>query len=164
MGPVPVNALLGPIVAVLSFVCSIGNVPMAAVLWGAGVSFGGVLAFLYADLIVLPLLDVYRRYYGWRMAAYIAVLFYVTMVVSAFIMDVAFIVLGWIPANRPDIHAAMVQFSLDYTFWLNIVFGLLAIALFTLARRHPMQHWSGSEADACRPDPPHRHFQSRSKP
>jgi len=137
---VPANALLGPIVAVLSFVCSIGNVPMAAVLWGAGVSFGGVLAFLYADLIVLPLLDVYRRYYGWKMAAYIAAVFYATMVVSALIMDVAFNALGWIPATRPDVHAQMVQFSLNYTFWLNIAFGLLAIALFVIARRHPMGH------------------------
>ena len=137
---VPANALLGPIVAVLSFVCSIGNVPMAAVLWGAGVSFGGVLAFLYADLIVLPLLDVYRRYYGWKMAAYIAAVFYATMVVAALIMDVVFGALGWIPANRPDVHAEMVYFSLNYTFWLNIAFGLLAVALFTLARRNPMQH------------------------
>ena len=137
---VPANALLGPLVAVLSFVCSIGNVPMAAILWGAGVSFGGVLGFLYADLIVLPLLDVYRRYYGWRMAAYIAAIFYVTMVVSALIMDVAFNALGWIPANRPDVHADLAQFSLDYTFWLNVVFGLAAVALFTLARRQPMQH------------------------
>jgi uncharacterized membrane protein YraQ (UPF0718 family) len=77
----PVNALLGPLV------CSIGNVPMAAVLWGAGVSFGGVLAFLYADLIVIPLLDVYRRYYGWKMAAYIGGIFYVTMAAAALIMD-----------------------------------------------------------------------------
>ena len=137
---VPANALLGPIVAVLSFVCSIGNVPMAAVLWGAGVSFGGVLAFLYADLIVLPLLDVYRRYYGWKMAAYIAAVFYATMVVSALIMDVAFNALGWIPATRPDVHAQMVQFSLNYTFWLNVVFDLLAVVLFIVARRHPMGH------------------------
>ncbi|HEX2939986.1 MAG TPA: permease, partial [Rhodopila sp.] len=137
---VPANALLGPIVAVLSFVCSIGNVPMAAVLWGAGVSFGGVLAFLYADLIVLPLLDMYRRYYGWKMAAYIAFVFYTTMVVSALIMDVAFNALGWIPAARPDVHAQMAQFSLNYTFWLNIAFGLLAVALFVVARRHPMGH------------------------
>jgi uncharacterized protein len=132
---VPANALLGPLVAVLSFVCSIGNVPMAAVLWGAGVSFGGVLAFLYADLIVLPLLDVYRRYYGWKMAAYIGGVFYVTMVLSALIMDVAFNALGWIPTSRPDMQTAMVRFSLNYTFWLNIAFGALAIWLFTLARR-----------------------------
>ncbi len=137
---VPANALLGPLVAVLSFVCSIGNVPMAAVLWGAGVSFGGVLAFLYADLIVLPLLDVYRRYYGWKMAVYIAAVFYATMVVAALIMDVAFNALGWSPQSRPDMHAEMVHFSLDYTFWLNIAFGLLALALFALVRRHPMEH------------------------
>ncbi len=136
---VPANALLGPIVAVLSFVCSIGNVPMAAVLWGAGVSFGGVLAFLYADLIVLPLLDVYRRYYGWKMAAYIAGVFYATMVVSALLMDVAFSALGWVPGHRPDVHAEMVHFSLNYTFWLNVAFALLAAWLFVLARRHPMQ-------------------------
>ena len=137
---VPANALLGPIVAVLSFVCSIGNVPLAAVLWGAGVSFGGVLAFLYADLIVLPLLDVYRRYYGWKMAAYIGAVFYATMVISALIMDVAFNALGWIPASRPDVHAEMVRFSLNYTFWLNIIFSALAIRLFVIARRQPMQH------------------------
>jgi uncharacterized membrane protein YraQ (UPF0718 family) len=135
---VPANALLGPLVAVFSFVCSIGNVPMAAVLWGAGVSFGGVLAFLYADLIVLPLLDVYRRYYGWKMAAYIAAVFYATMVISAVIMDVAFSALGWIPRQRPNMQAEMVHFSMNYTFWLNLVFALLAIGLFVLARAKPM--------------------------
>ena len=135
---VPANALLGPLVAVLSFVCSIGNVPMAAVLWGAGVSFGGVLAFLYADLIVLPLLDVYRRYYGLKMATYIAGVFYATMVISALIMDLAFNALGWIPRQRPNMQAEMMHFSLNYTFWLNVVFALLALGLFLLARRQPM--------------------------
>jgi uncharacterized protein len=137
---VPANALLGPIVAVLSFVCSIGNVPMAAVLWGAGVSFGGVLAFLYADLIVLPLLDVYRRYYGWRMAAYIGAVFYATMVAAALLMDVVFNALGWIPRSRPDIRAEVLDISLNYPFWLNIAFGLLAAALFLVARKNPMSH------------------------
>jgi uncharacterized membrane protein YraQ (UPF0718 family) len=134
---VPANALLGPLVAVLSFVCSIGNVPMAAVLWGSGVSFGGVLAFLYADLIVLPLLDVYRRYYGWKMAAYFAATFYTAMVGAALIMDVAFTALGWIPTKRPSMHASMGDFSLNYTFWLNLIFALLAACLFVLARRRP---------------------------
>ena len=118
---VPANALLGPLVAVLSFVCSIGNVPLAAVLWGSGVSFGGVLAFLYADLIVLPLLDVYRRYYGWRMAAYIAAVFYTTMVLAAIVMDVAFKAFGWLPQARPDVRAAVTHFAFDYTFGLNLV-------------------------------------------
>src|SRR6202043_3256081 len=103
------NAIVGPVIAIVSFVCSIGNVPLAAVLWTSGISFGGVLAFLYADLIVLPLLDVYRRYYGWRMAAYIFVVFYVTMVVSALIMDVVFTALGWVPQPDPNIRAEMVD-------------------------------------------------------
>jgi uncharacterized membrane protein YraQ (UPF0718 family) len=137
---VPTNALIGPLVAVISFVCSIGNVPMAAVLWGAGISFGGVLAFLYADLIVLPLLDVYRRYYGWKMAAYIGVVFYGTMVLAALAMDVLFNALGWIPARNPDIRGAVMQFGLDYTFWLNLAFSALAAALFWTARRNPMSH------------------------
>lgn len=141
---VPANALLGPIVAMLTFVCSIGNVPMAAVLWGAGVSFGGVLAFVYADLIVIPLLDVYRRYYGWKMAAYIAAVFYVTMVAVGLVMDLAFNALGWIPERRPDMHGAMMHFSLNYTFWLNLVLGLVAIALAVLARHQPV-----SRASCC---------------
>ncbi len=137
---VPANALLGPLVAVLSFVCSIGNVPMAAVLWGAGVSFGGVLAFLFADLLVLPLLDVYRRYFGWRMAAYIAAVFYASMVVSAVLVDGVFGALGWVPRTRPQGMAAMSGFSLDYTFYLNVVFGVVALVLFLLARSASVKH------------------------
>ena len=154
---VPANALLGPVVAMLSFVCSIGNVPMAAVLWAAGVSFGGVLAFLYADLIVLPLLDVYRRYYGWKMAAYIAAVFYATMVIAALIMDVAFNALGWIPATRPDVQAEMVRFSLNYTFWLNLAFGLVAVCLYVLARRAPMTHSHCEHHGHHAPAPAHHH-------
>jgi uncharacterized membrane protein YraQ (UPF0718 family) len=134
---VPANALLGPIVAALSFVCSIGNVPMAAVLWGSGVSFGGVLAFLYADLIVLPLLDVYRRQYGWKMAAYIAAVFYVTMVASAVLMDVAFAALGWVPVARPDIAARVEHVSFDATFWLNLLAAAACIVLARAARHAP---------------------------
>ncbi len=134
---VPANALLGPLIAVLSFVCSIGNVPMAAVLWGAGVSFGGVLAFLYADLIVLPLLDVYRRYYGWRMAAYIAAVFYATMVGAAIIVDVVFRTLGWLPLARPNVQAELTHFAFDHTFWLNVAAAGGAAALAVLARRAP---------------------------
>jgi uncharacterized membrane protein YraQ (UPF0718 family) len=137
---VPANALLGPLVAMLSFVCSIGNVPMAAVLWGAGVSFGGVLAFLFADLIVLPLLDVYRRSYGWKMAAYIGVVFYAAMVLAAILMDLAFSALGLVPAHHAGIVSGMPHFTLNYTFWLNVVFGAAAIGLVIMARRAPVQH------------------------
>jgi uncharacterized membrane protein YraQ (UPF0718 family) len=137
---VPANAAAGPVIAVISFVCSIGNVPLAAILWSSGISFGGVLAFLYGDLIVLPLLDAYRRYYGWKMAAYIAGIFFVTMVVSALIMDVAFTALGWVPQPDPNIRAEMTHFSFNYTFWLNLLFGALAIYLVITARRHPINH------------------------
>ncbi|GAB0113263.1 permease [Acidisoma sp. C75] len=137
---VPLNALLGPIVAMLTFVCSIGNVPMAAVLWGSGVSFGGVLAFLFADLIVLPLLDVYRRYYGWKMAAYMLGLFYATMVLAALIMELVFGAFGWIPPQpAPGGAARMVHFAFNYTFWLNLVFGLIALGLVLLKRRNPIR-------------------------
>jgi uncharacterized membrane protein YraQ (UPF0718 family) len=137
---VPANAVIGPLVAVLSFVCSIGNVPLAAVLWSSGISFGGVLAFLYADLIVLPLLDVYRRYYGWRMAAYIGTVFFVTMVLAGLLMDLIFTGLGLVPSAHHDIRAEMTRFSLNYTFWLNVLFGLVSMALIVLAWRHPMHH------------------------
>jgi uncharacterized membrane protein YraQ (UPF0718 family) len=132
---VPANALVGPLVAVLTFVCSIGNVPLAAVLWASGVSFAGVLAFLYADLLVLPLLDVYRRYYGWRMAAYMAGVFYVTMAGAAIVLDLGFRALGLVPRLRPDIKAQLMHVSIDYTFWLNLVFAVVAIALVVRARK-----------------------------
>ncbi len=132
---VPANALLGPIVAVLSFVCSIGNVPMAAVLWGSGVSFGGVLAFLFADLLVLPLLDVYRRSYGWKMAAYLAAVFYVTIVVSAIVMDVAFSTLGIVPHHPAHTAAPQAMFAVDATMFLDLAALVGAVLLFRMSRQ-----------------------------
>jgi len=137
---VPLNALLGPIIAMLTFVCSIGNVPLAAVLWAGGASFGGVLAFLYADLIVLPLLDAYRRYFGWRMAAYIGGIFYVTMVIASIVMDLASTGLGLVPEHDSGVRAELTHFALNYTFWLNLLFGALGVYLWWVSRRHPMQH------------------------
>jgi uncharacterized membrane protein YraQ (UPF0718 family) len=134
------NALLGPLVAVVSFVCSIGNVPLAAILWAGGISFGGVLAFLYADLIVLPLLDVYRRYYGVRMMLYIAAIFFVTMVLTAMVMDGAFAALHLVPKPNPNALHDVTTFSFNYTFWLNVVFGILALYLWRLDASHPMDH------------------------
>jgi uncharacterized protein len=127
---IPLNALLGPVVAMLTFVCSIGNEPLAAVLFAGGAGFGGVIAFLYADLIVIPLLDPYRRYFGWRMAAYIAVVFYLTMVLAAIVMDLIFTGAGWLPPADQHAQQQLHQFSLNYTFWLNLGFGLLAIYWF----------------------------------
>ena len=134
------NAIAGPLVAIVSFVCSIGNVPMAAILWGSGISFGGVLSFLYADLIVLPLLDVYRRYYGLKMATYIGVVFFVTMVAAGIIMQFVFGAFGAIPHANPHIRTDLSLFAINYTFWLNLALGALALALYYVNAKHPMSH------------------------
>jgi len=120
--------LVGPVVAVVSFVCSIGNVPLAAVLWNGGISFGGVVSFIFADLIILPILNIYRKYYGLRTAAYIAGTFYATMVLAGFAVEVLFRVTGLVPRER---HAQVIEahISLNYTTWLNIAFLVLAAVL-----------------------------------
>jgi uncharacterized membrane protein YraQ (UPF0718 family) len=120
--------LIGPLVAVLSFVCSVGNIPLAAVLWNGGISFGGVIAFIFADLIVLPILDIYRKYYGWRMAAFLLVSFYAAMAGAALIVEVAFSALGLVPEAR---NSRIVEASVtwNYTTWLNLLFLLLAALL-----------------------------------
>jgi uncharacterized membrane protein YraQ (UPF0718 family) len=117
--------LVGPLVAVISFVCSIGNVPLAAVLWNGGISFGGVIAFIFADLIVLPILDIYRRYYGLRMAAYLAVTFYAAMVAAGLLVELLFDAVGLIPKERAAkvVEAAV---TWNYTTILNLVFLALA--------------------------------------
>ena len=134
------SAVIGPLVAVITFVCSIGNVPMAAVLWSGGVSFGGVLAFLYGDLIVLPLLDVYRKYYGLKPAAYIAAVLYASMVLAAILMDLAFNALHLVPTRDPHVRAHLTEFSLNYTFYLNVAALAVASWLWWLDRRNPMEH------------------------
>src|SRR5437016_10324305 len=92
--------IVGPIVAVVSFVCSVGNIPLAAVLWNGGISFGGVIAFIYADLIVLPIIDIYRKYYGWKVAGLIVAAFYVAMALAALLIELLFDLLGLISADR----------------------------------------------------------------
>jgi uncharacterized membrane protein YraQ (UPF0718 family) len=120
--------LIGPAVAIISFVCSIGNVPLAAVLWNGGISFGGVLAFIFADLIILPILDIYRRYYGWKMATFIFVTFYATMAAAGLIVELLFQVLGLTPTER-NAKVELAHVSWNYTTYLNIIFLLLAGAL-----------------------------------
>ena len=122
--------LIGPLVGVASFVCSVGNVPLAAVLWNGGISFGGVIAFLFSDLIVAPILDIYRKYYGGRMMWFLFATFYAAMVGAAFIVDELFSLLGLVPEQR---HAlvAEAQVAWNYTTWLNLVFlGLAAVLLW----------------------------------
>jgi uncharacterized membrane protein YraQ (UPF0718 family) len=120
--------LIGPLVAVVSFVCSVGNVPMAAVLWNGGISFGGVVAFLFADLIILPILNIYRKYYGWRIALILTAVFYAAMVLAGYAVELIFGALHLVPSQR---HALveMAHISWDYTTFLNIVFGALSVVM-----------------------------------
>jgi uncharacterized protein len=113
---------------VVSFVCSIGNVPLAAVLWNGGISFGGVIAFIFADLIVLPILDIYRRYYGFRMAGILLASFYTTMVAAGLLVELFFDAVGLVPKERA---AKVVQASVawNYTTILNLVLLPLAAVL-----------------------------------
>jgi len=123
--------LVGPIVAALSFVCSVGNVPLAAVLWNGGISFGGVIAFIYADLIVLPIIDIYRKYYGWRTAGLVVGVFYVAMALAALLIEFLFELLGLIPSQR-SAQIVETSISFNYTTVLNIIF--LAVAALLLVR------------------------------
>jgi hypothetical protein len=120
--------LVGPVVAVISFVCSIGNVPLAVVLWKGGISFGGVVAFIFADLIIAPILTIYRKYYGTRMALFLLGTFFAAMAVAGYVIELAFGGLGLIP-DRASAKIPSGGVSWDYTTWLNIAFLILAVAL-----------------------------------
>jgi uncharacterized membrane protein YraQ (UPF0718 family) len=120
--------LVGPLVALVSFVCSVGNVPLAAVLWRGGISFGGVVSFIFADLIILPILDIYRKYYGWKVMGYILVTFYITMAAAGYIVEFLFEALGIIPQNR-NIVAITEGIQWNYTSVLNIIFLIVAAVL-----------------------------------
>jgi uncharacterized protein len=117
--------LIGPVVAILSFVCSVGNVPLAAVLWKAGISFGGVTAFIFADLLIVPILIIYRKYYGTRMTVVIFAAFYTAMVVAGYLVEIVFGGLGLVP-DRAAARVGVTGVSWNYTSWLNVVFLLLA--------------------------------------
>jgi hypothetical protein len=145
--PLPMleNVIIGPIIAVLSFVCSVGNVPLAAVLWSGGISFAGVLAFLFADLIVLPIIAIYRKYYGTRFAVRITALMFLTMVLAALIVDAVFSTAGILPAGaRPTRVAIFSSVRVDYKLALNVVGLLIFGALFALTARR------GARDPVCR--------------
>ncbi|MEU8925038.1 permease [Kitasatospora sp. NPDC048545] len=122
--------LVGPLVAIASFVCSIGNVPLAVVLWNGGISFGGVVAFIFADLLILPILNIYRKYYGRRMALFLLATFYPAMVLAGYAVELLFGALGLIP-ERTESEIPMSGVEWNYTTWLNILFLLLALGLVT---------------------------------
>ena len=126
--------IIGPLIAVASFTCSIGNVPLAAVLWNGGISFGGVVAFIFGDLIILPILNIYRKYYGLRMSLFLLATFYVAMVIAAIAVELLFGAFGAVPAVR-DADVGRAAFSLNYTTVLNVLTLLLAGWLYLRYRR-----------------------------
>jgi len=137
-GPVRLleNVLLGPIVAVLSFVCSVGNAPLAAVLWAGGISFGGVIAFIYADLLIIPIVAAYVKYYGRDMTARLVAIMFAAIVLAALAVDGIFSALGLVPSERPSIDSISSRgVSWNYTTFLNLVFFGVAAALFALTLR-----------------------------
>jgi uncharacterized membrane protein YraQ (UPF0718 family)/YHS domain-containing protein len=127
------NVIVGPFVAIISFVCSIGNVPLAAALWHGGISFGGVVSFIFADLIAFPLLMIYRRYYGLRLAARMLVLFWAVMSAAGLLTEVIFRAAGLEPTRRPKVVAAT-GFSWDYTTYLNLIFLVILALLYWVYR------------------------------
>ena len=142
--------LIGPLIAVVSFVCSVGNVPLAAVLWNGGISFGGVMSFLFADLIILPILVIYRRYYGTRAMLVIAGTFYLAMALAGYVVELLFGTLHLVPTER---NARVLDggISWDVTTWLNLVFLVLAavlVVVFVRSGSRPMLTMMGGSPDA----------------
>jgi uncharacterized membrane protein YraQ (UPF0718 family) len=132
------NALVGPFIALISCVCSIGNVPLAAALWHGGISFGGVVSFLFADLIALPLLLVYRNYYGTRVMLRMLVVFWAVMSVAGYITGQLFHLAGLVPTTRPA-HIVTTHVSWDATTVLNVVFGFILLGLWRMSRLRPRE-------------------------
>src|SRR5947209_4257380 len=135
--PIPAieNVIVGPVIAVISFVCSVGNVPLAAVLWSGGISFGGVLAFIFADLLVLPILAIYRKYYGMAFTIRITALMFITMVIAALAIDGLFTLIGIVPDTRPSRDEIFASITVDYKLVLNVIATIAFAALFGLTMR-----------------------------
>ncbi len=132
------NVVAGPLIAIASFVCSVGNVPLAAVLWSGGISFAGVMAFIFADLVVVPILIAYRKYYGTPFALRITALMLVTMIVAALVVDAIFSLAGLIPSGaRPTRDDVFGSIQVDYKLFLNVVGTIVFIALMALTLRRP---------------------------
>jgi uncharacterized membrane protein YraQ (UPF0718 family) len=140
------NVIAGPIIAVLSFVCSIGNAPLAAVLWSGGISFAGVVAFIFADLIVLPIIVAYRKYYGWSFAIRITLLMFVTIVVAALIVDGLFSAVGLIPDTRPERGEIFSEIEVNYKLFLNAI----GLVVFVVLMRMTMRRARFAEMAAAR--------------
>jgi uncharacterized membrane protein YraQ (UPF0718 family) len=143
------NAVIGPVIAVLSFVCSVGNVPLAAVLWSGGISFAGVLAFIFADLIVLPIVVAYRKYYGWKFALRITAMMFGVMIVAALGVDGLFGLAGLIPTDRPTRADVFGSVQVDYKLFLNLLGAAIFVTLFWLTRRGTQHAHAGHAEHAA---------------
>jgi uncharacterized membrane protein YraQ (UPF0718 family)/YHS domain-containing protein len=130
------NVVVGPVVAALAFVCSIGNIPLAAVLWASGISFSGVIAFVFADLIIVPIISAYRKYYGARFAAQLTALLFGAMVLAALAIDGVFSLAGFVPKHRPSVASiAERPVTWNYTAFLDIAGAVLFVALIAATMR-----------------------------
>ena len=154
--------IVGPFVAIVSFVCSIGNVPLAAVLWNGGISFGGVVAFIFADLLIIPILNIYRKYYGTAMMLTLLGTFYAAMVAAGYLVELIFGAASLIPSQRSAtvMHA---EITWNYTTWLNIVFAAVAgllVLRFVTTGGIPMLRMMGGSPDAEHEhhDPTREHY------
>src|SRR3954470_12828920 len=150
--------LIGPLVAAESFVCSIGNVPLAAVLWNGGISFGGVISFIFADLIIVPIILIYRKYYGTKAALRITGIFYLAMAAAGYVVEILFGALGLVPETR-SAKVVEATVSWNYTPWLNLAFLVLTVVLvvrFVRTGGVPMLRMMGGPADTGTA-PPHHH-------
>lgn len=122
------GAIIGPLIAVAAFTCSVGNVPLAAVLWNGGISFGGVVAFIFGDLIIPPILNIYRKYYGGKPTLFLFISFYLVMVVAALCVEGIFFLLGWLPSGQArSVSAATISFN--YSTVLDMAFFIVAAIL-----------------------------------
>jgi YHS domain-containing protein/uncharacterized membrane protein YraQ (UPF0718 family) len=141
------NVIVGPFIAFISFVCSIGNVPMAAALWHGGISFGGVISFIFADLIALPLVLIYRKYYGGRLTVRLFVWFYAVIATAGLLTEGLFSLLGLIPTSRPE-NVVTTHFQWNYTTFLNIVFvGIFAVLYWLYRNRARLGGGQGYATD-----------------
>ncbi len=145
------NVIVGPLIAVLSFVCSVGNIPLAAVLWSGGISFAGVIAFVFADLLILPIVAIYRKYYGSAFALRIVALMFVTIVLAALLIDGVFSAAGLIPATRPSRAEIFSGPAVDWTLLANALATAVFLALIALTvRRGVRDPVCGMEVDRAR--------------
>ena len=138
------NAIVGPLVSVISFICSVGNIPLASVLYKSGIGFGGAVSFIFADLIIIPMILVYRKYFGLKLALWIFGIFYASMVIAGLAVESLFSVIGWVPQSTPGSAMLMEHgmFAINYTFWLNLVFLAIAAIIFAISKMGPAQKTS----------------------